>query len=159
MVVNTVEPGGVVTSQHVKTWQDHIDFETCAGTSYTSWDYHQHPSGSGKPKGIWSVTEQDEADIFCLTESSGWSSKDGDLWYVSEMAKLTIGTRGEKLAKFEKPPANPQASWHGYPVSNNSSIVSKHMIRDVPAAVLREWVKQGRITKCTMLQIAKRLHK
>jgi hypothetical protein len=132
----------------------HLTFRSCAGTQYESWHYHRGGGGSPR-KSVWVVSRQDEADLFCDSESGNWLDLDGNLWGIASNGAVTLGTRGERFAHFT-PPSGAAAAWHGYPVTNNPKVVTSKFRRDIPDEVVRKWHDSERIDYVTFVRIARR---
>ncbi len=88
---------------------------TSAGKIYVSTVAHRghRPSGT---KSRWSVDPSAEFALFDEADINDWRCSKGHYWNRGDdEGRTSLGTRGEKLAKFPK--ARAGDPWHGYPAS------------------------------------------
>jgi hypothetical protein len=93
--------------------------------------------GSNPRKSCWAVDPPEEYSIFETSDAGDWADSDGHLWGFRDDVGSTLGTKGERLAKF---PFTSSAStpWHGYPVSpasgRQSEIPPDTLVEELKAA-------------------------
>lgn len=88
---------------------------TSSGKPYASTMAHRGHRPSSK-KSRWSVTPEEEYELFEEADVNDWRCSKGNFWNRGDVeGRRSLGTRGEKLAKFPK--ARAGEPWHGYPVS------------------------------------------
>lgn len=108
------------------------------GRSYKSMNYHRH-GGFKRGKTIWhsNFSVISEAQAFDESDFNQWVDPDGQLWWVSKDAKVTLGVNGERLAFFPACSNHP-GPWHGYPVApaNDENY-------EVPEPLITTWEKSG----------------
>jgi hypothetical protein len=125
--------------------RDGINYISCKGSRYLSLNYHRSPSGTTHLKSIWLIERADECHTFCEAEIFKWSDSEGNYWSVSKDAQVELGTRGERVAYFDKP-QNSGEPFHGYPVGGRRGLPS---IRKPPNDILGLWMETGRISYVT----------
>jgi hypothetical protein len=79
---------------------------------------------------------------------------DGARWAVYRNAGKKLGTRDERMARFE-PPSSGSTEWHGYPASTLQNAVDRRIPED---ATVESWKNVGWIDYVTYRRIlSKRL--
>lgn len=91
-------------------------YTKASGRSYKSMNYHRVRIKPGKTLWATSVSRLEEYAIFDESDDKGWSSMQGDYWWVSKDAGGVVGEHGERVAFFPRCHNHP-GPWHGYPVS------------------------------------------
>lgn len=122
---------------------------TANGTVYICMNYHR---GGRKPdKNYWdpAFAPADEYGLFEGAETEEWSDDDNHLWGVVGGGTVSIGLRGEKIAKFPAP-QNAHDPWHGYPVSPRDRVVDTP-----PDGVIDNWLDNNVITRAVARRIKK----
>lgn len=110
-----------------------------SGKVYVSMFVHR---GGNPRKSQWlaSVTPTTEYEVFCRADSQDWRDSAHNYWGVLDAEASSLGTRGERLAKFLRNEVE-TAAWHGYPVSPASGSAG-----DTPEDVLVEsWISAGSV--------------
>lgn len=111
---------------------------TASGKLYLSVYAHR---GANPRKSQWAIPPTDEFGCFSRSDAEGWLDLDGHLWGALDPTGPTLGTRGERLAKF--PRTVPPTPWHGYPVSASSGRASE----TPPDELVERLRDDGRLTR------------
>ena len=121
---------------------------TLNGKMYFSLLYHRG-KGSQK-KHMWDidiVEPDDEYDIFHNSDKHDMYDSNRDYWGVLEKGKAKIGTKGERISKFECP-SNETDVWHGYPLFTHEERQGKR--NSLPSnfdLLVEQWMKFDLITQ------------
>lgn len=114
---------------------------TSSGKHYLSAFSHRN----GNPlKSQWEpgLAPPEEYGIFVRADDSSSCDGEGNYWGVRDEAGGTLGTRGERLAKFPKNDMHTNP-WHGYPIATDDGIKA-HCPPDV---LVRAWIDAGVVTR------------
>lgn len=98
--------------------------------TYECLDIHRVPTTPGvDPKNQWTVTVDEENEIFRKAEANGWKES-GTYWSIGNCPRGTheIGGDGQTIAKFPKRPQG-SPNWHGFPTKRIKGKPSAKFIR------------------------------
>ena len=110
--------------------------------------YTKHHQLSHSKDSQWllppSLTQDQEFWVFDNAENLELSDGPGNLYgfrQKSGKSTLSLGTRGEQVAKFPFTPAN--QAWHGYPIWPIAKKRDDEDLRPIPNEVLDKMVEKG----------------
>lgn len=114
---------------------------TSSGKTYASTIAHRGHRPSAV-KSRWSIPPEEEYGLFKEADLNDWQCSKGHYWNRGDIeGRRSLGTRGEKLAKF--PETRDGQPWHGYPASPRF-----HGPRGRPDdSLLERWVDEEEITR------------
>jgi hypothetical protein len=117
---------------------------TVHGKKYLSLFYHRDKRSI--EKNIWHIKPDDEYDVFLNSDKHHmYDDSNQDYWGVLEKGKTKIGTRGQRISKFERP-KNLMDPWHGYPIFPAEEKKRNALPSDFDDLIAK-WMKSNLIAK------------